>query len=263
MDIRFYTDNDCRTLLGQAEPKLLPIFIAEKHGPYKGDLCRIAALYLHGGYYLDVDIQPLKALDPPPDVDFITAQVPNCNMFFQAVMAIPARHPILKATLESMLIDWYMIPSVMREHNKTEFEVDFFNSKEYEEEKLKHLKSFNLVDDPEKMLMGPVTVCLAFDRQRNTTNPWILDEIENGRRQLYPELIREATGGGCNYIVHDAASKTPYFYSRCRGTWFCPTNTSLPKQDKKRTSFIFHDNALSSSVQTTAASHNHTGPIPR
>jgi len=61
--------------------------------------------------------------------------------------------------------------------------------------------------------MGPVTLPLAFDRQRDTTNPWILKERENGKFKYYPGLIRKATGWGCNFVVHDVAGKTPYFYS--------------------------------------------------
>ncbi|GMI11343.1 hypothetical protein TrLO_g7772 [Triparma laevis f. longispina] len=38
------------------EPRLLPYFINEKLGMFKADMCRVAALYLNGGYYLDIDL---------------------------------------------------------------------------------------------------------------------------------------------------------------------------------------------------------------
>ncbi|KAL3935685.1 MAG: hypothetical protein SGBAC_008839, partial [Bacillariaceae sp.] len=72
VDVLFLLDSDCIHFLEQVEPRLVPVFKGERAGPYKADMCRLAALYVHGGYYLDVDIEPVKALDPQPDVDFIT-----------------------------------------------------------------------------------------------------------------------------------------------------------------------------------------------
>ena len=34
----------------------------EKKGSFKGDICRGAALYVHGGFYMDVDIEALYPL---------------------------------------------------------------------------------------------------------------------------------------------------------------------------------------------------------
>jgi len=73
--------------------------------PFKANIFRIAALHLHGGYYLDFDIQVMTALDLPPDVDFVTVKMEMIKMFFQAFLAAPARPPILKSALESMLND--------------------------------------------------------------------------------------------------------------------------------------------------------------
>jgi len=233
MDVLFYNDKDCINLIKQLEPRFVKIFWTENYGAYRGDMCRIAALYQYGGYYLDVDIQPLQALDPPPGVDFITARMDNGH-FFQAIMAVTPRHPILKATLESMLNDWYMIPSVLREFNQSEAEADFESTliwtkshkEEYTKKRIEHLIGLGLGHDPDReALMGPVTLRIAYDRQKNVTTPWFLDEIENSNEKLYPELIRKEGDEqlrGCNYLVHDAENKAAYFYSRCRGTWLCP-----------------------------------------
>ncbi|KAL3935686.1 MAG: hypothetical protein SGBAC_008840 [Bacillariaceae sp.] len=224
VDVLFLLDSDCIQLLEQVEPRVVPIFKGEKNGPYKADMCRLAGLYIHGGYYLDVDIEPVKALDPGPNVDFITAKMTN-GLFFQAIMALSPGHPVLKSALESMILDWYMIPSIMSENNRTEFSYDFYQSDVYKEKRWQHIGGLGLNHDPKDILMGPMTLRLAFDRHRNVTTPWFLNEDENGKLKLYPDLVRPATkpnSWGCNYMVHDAENKTAYFYSRCRGTWLCP-----------------------------------------
>jgi mannosyltransferase OCH1-like enzyme len=77
VDVLFLTDAQCTRFIAKVDPRLLNPFFTEPNGPYKADICRIAALYLFGGYYFDVDIQVIKALDPEPEVDFITANMVN------------------------------------------------------------------------------------------------------------------------------------------------------------------------------------------
>jgi len=238
VDVMFFDDEDCAKVIAASEPKLVPIFWAEGNGAYRADICRVAALYVYGGYYFDVDIEPIKALDPPPKVDFISAQAGN-RVFFQAVMASPARHPLMKHTLETMLVDWYMIPKIMKDHGKTEYEPHWFRSQDYADLRLEHVLQYGF--DPEHsigILMGPATLRIAFDRQANLTTPWLLDEFENRNEKVYPELIRETPHWGCNFMVHDNATKTPYFYSRCRGTGLCPSfNDEKPFYEEKTESW--------------------------
>ncbi|CAJ1929105.1 unnamed protein product [Cylindrotheca closterium] len=228
VEVLFYTDKECIELLKQVEPKYLPIFQTETFPAYRGDICRTAALYLYGGYYLDVDIETLQALEPPSNADFITAKMQS-GTFFQAIIATTPFHPVLKAALESMLNDWYMIPSVLQEFNKseTEFDSDFFRGPTgvYNARRMEHLQKVLEDVPPDKVLMGPGTLRIAFDRQKNKTTPWFLEEMENSKMKLYPELIRDEGSmiyRGCNYIVHDPGNTTAYFYSRCRGTGYCP-----------------------------------------
>ena len=223
LDVRFLTNADCIRLLEEVEPRLIPVFHYEPLGSYMADMCRLAALHIHGGYYLDVDIEPVQMMEPPPEVDFITSKMTN-GMYFQAVMAASAGHPILKSALESMIIDWYMIPSVLKEFSKTDtFDANFFRSKHYNDRRLKHIGGLGLNHDP--ILMGPMTLRVAFDHNQNATTPWFLLEEDNSKLKLYPKWIRKATfeqSWGCNYMVHDPVNKTAYFYSRCRGTRLCP-----------------------------------------
>ncbi|KAL3928705.1 MAG: hypothetical protein SGBAC_012531 [Bacillariaceae sp.] len=223
VDVLFFDDDDCAQVIAVSEPRLLPIFWAETNGAYRADICRIAALYQYGGYYLDVDIEVIQTLDPSPDVDFITAQAGN-RVFFQAIMASTAGHPLLEHTLETMLVDWYMIPKIMQDHGKTTYEPDWFRGQYYADLRLEHVLQYGF--DPGHsigILMGPATLRIAYDRSLHLTKSWLLEEIENRQSKVYPALVRNTSHWGCNFMVHDNVTKTPYFYSRCRGTALCPS----------------------------------------
>ena len=66
-DHRFYTDADCRDLIRRALPGLLATYDAYPTAIQRSDLFRVAALYLNGGVYLDLDMDclaPLTSLVP-------------------------------------------------------------------------------------------------------------------------------------------------------------------------------------------------------
>jgi len=60
-NVYFLTDKECKEIIQQTEPRLLHRFVNEKIGMLRGDICRISALYLYGGYYMDLD---LRAIHP-------------------------------------------------------------------------------------------------------------------------------------------------------------------------------------------------------
>ena len=131
-EVSFLSDNDCLNVIEKAEPRLLHHFMNETRGEFKADICRVAELYLHGGYYFDIDIgvkEPidLDALDipsyPAPDAmhqlrmlkantlikpkqdDIVTfATVYNRQgRFFQAFTAAMPRHPVIQTSLKYMV----------------------------------------------------------------------------------------------------------------------------------------------------------------
>ncbi len=56
-NVLFYDDDGCIKLIQElGDDVLASLFMLEDKGMLKGDMCRIVALYLHGGYYFDVDI---------------------------------------------------------------------------------------------------------------------------------------------------------------------------------------------------------------
>mmetsp|Transcript_2806 Transcript_2806/g.4061 ORF Transcript_2806/g.4061 Transcript_2806/m.4061 type:complete len:416 (-) Transcript_2806:229-1476(-) len=216
VDVCFLDDNKCLKVIEQVEPRLVQPFQSENIGPYKADICRIAALYLCGGYYFDVDIQALEPLKPEPHIDFITAIDPHKKGFFQAVLATSPSHPVLKLTFDSMINDWYFNP-VMAKHNMTgntsTFDPDIFYS-----EDAKKILHKNVGHD----LMGPITIYRAYFRYNRTNTSWILKEIDNLNDQnRYHHLRRRQYSWSCHMIVHDEDTRTPYFFSRVVGTPLC------------------------------------------
>jgi hypothetical protein len=241
----FLDDVECLALIKQHEPRLVRPYQQELYGAYKGDICRMVALYQTGGYYFDIDIEVLKPLVPKKNnqtpTTFITSWVmggPSVKGFFQAVLCATPKNPIIAAGIQSMIDDWYYNEKViskfrdswyLKEEQKEVggsimpvFNESVFFSKPYQTE-LSKFHAFRF--------MGPSTLWKGWEaalqtRTTTTTSHWLLEEIDlrikrNGGSQ-YPKMNRQETYWGCNFLVHDPNDRTPYFYSRCRGTPGCP-----------------------------------------
>lgn len=150
--VSFVTDKDCIKLLRKAERRLVRHFLLERRGELKADLCRAAELYLHGGYYFDVDIGVIEPVNfdtlhasslPGPDAlthlramkrgvpplkigkdDIVTfATVYNkYGQFFLGFTAATPLHPVLKKSLEYMVayydgtLSQVLPQSILEEH---------------------------------------------------------------------------------------------------------------------------------------------------
>lgn len=247
-NVHFLTDNDCRRIIEEvttAPPppgrnntkkknglsKLLAIFDKERVGMFRGDICRIAALYKHGGYYLDLDIKTLTPYvvggggrggtrdgsgDDSKDGDysFVTVAQTQDNRpveqapFFQAFIASTAGHPILKRALEVTMIEYY---ERHPKYRKYKFGSD-------------HMGTITLSSAYYEVLNidannngGSSNVTAAIERSGDGNNDYhLLEEINIGSEpEWYGNVTRqEGKGCCCNYIVHDPIRQTPYFFSR-------------------------------------------------
>ena len=99
--IWFLDDTDCRALVQEAEPGLVIYFDQERKGEFKSDMCRAAALYLQGGYYFDIDMEALEAVQLDPNITFASVIMQD-GKFFQSFMASEPKSPILKHSLRLM-----------------------------------------------------------------------------------------------------------------------------------------------------------------
>jgi hypothetical protein len=205
-EVVFLTDIDCVRVLKATEPRLLKYFKKEE-GMYKADMCRVAELLLHGGYYFDVDLLAVHPVSPSESVGFSTVRGSNWPKFgfFQAFTACAPGHPILRKSLDILL--------------------EVYQGKR-----------------KRKGWIGPATMQIAYEQYLNETLPeeasrdlLLFDEVaikyvQKKKQPKYllgvPQQNLPRNGfrrAACNFVVYDDA--TQYFFSRVNGTYGCGMKT--------------------------------------
>jgi hypothetical protein len=255
-EVKYLTDGECLLLIELAKEELLAPFRVETNNDFKYDICRIAALYLYGGYYFDVEVQvidPVLLRSGNEKVSFITAVEASEKGFFEAFVASSPKHPILKRTLDKMA-EYYNEAYVEFEMGGDMADDDYVRKPGGDDDdgtmgkgmmndrrggdddsgKLGYIDAMvqqaKMEQDPSWKL-GPRTLKDAYislsPEARGET--LLLQEInldppeEHGH--WYPNVERRRDVPNqqccCNYIVHDPRTKTPYLYSRAAKTKFC------------------------------------------
>uniref|UniRef100_A0A0G4F6P8 Alpha 1,4-glycosyltransferase domain-containing protein n=1 Tax=Chromera velia CCMP2878 TaxID=1169474 RepID=A0A0G4F6P8_9ALVE len=107
-DVLFLDNQDCREVIHETMGGVMVAhFDLEPYGPYKADVCRVAALDKFGGFYLDTDMGIITPVHNavPPEVTFSTAvefgystadRAKHGGGFFQSFLASVPSHPVLK-----------------------------------------------------------------------------------------------------------------------------------------------------------------------
>jgi len=223
VDYTFLTDEDCIHALNQTEPDLIGWFISGSlEGMYKADLCRAAYLFLHGGYYFDVDILVVRPYVAPKDARFVTVKGDNfpAEGFFQAFLAAEKGNDIVRRSLKMMrealwgerprgkylgptaLMEAWMevehvtnVSNVQNGKNGIHLlaEVDLMNSTSIS----KHVKLVNVL------------------ASNDGTHLYQRVPISGGDERC------QFSGGACNVVVISELDETLYFYSRVLGTKWC------------------------------------------
>ncbi|EED95055.1 predicted protein [Thalassiosira pseudonana CCMP1335] len=78
-------------------------FTSKAIGVYKSDVCRMAQLYLHGGIYLDNDLElmsPAILEDLESGFDVVSAISLTKKEIFQAILGAPPGHPLIHRAME-------------------------------------------------------------------------------------------------------------------------------------------------------------------
>lgn len=107
LSVRYFNDAACRAYLESNDPDLVAFFDAEKHGSYRGDLCRTSVLAREGGFYVDLDMQlrvPLKKL-VDDNTTFMTARAAYGGALNALIGTVPDS-PVMLSTLKHMR-KWY------------------------------------------------------------------------------------------------------------------------------------------------------------
>ena len=238
-------DNDyCLALIQAIYPDLVPYFLKEKEGCYKGDICRLAALYLYGGYYFDVDIEVIEPLvvSPPPTnhVSFMTSIDLNQVGMFQAFLVASPRHPLIKANLDAILIHYrhrpmpggyVMGPMTLAEAYRAMVGPDIARKRNLPHDKWERIRPqpaknvanyHNYSLEIAKYIPKLLDEAKEFDRsilllqEMNLTPNYNLES----KRRKRPEGDEYTTR--CNVIVADPETSTAYFFARVVGSDNCP-----------------------------------------
>lgn len=252
--VMFFTDEMCLSALRNpsvGQHFLATMFEMETTGAYKADICRVAALYLHGGQYFDTDLLVRYPKDDILGGDPVGFAVPTAysfspkdsKSFFQAYVASAPRHPLLKLAFEEMQ-KWYSVrqyklcsatdgsSSFERSRSRLQFLFSamsrflFSAPSSFCSQLWANSFSKDGVEPEPEGWMGTVTMRKAYDRYQSSE---FLSEFgrvrlfkeakieDNQMPSLYEAVERQHGKGLCDYIVYDPLSKKVLFYSRIVG----------------------------------------------
>jgi hypothetical protein len=201
--------------------RLADHFDEEPIGSYKGDLCRVAALYETGGYYFDVDIDVIEPVVVPRGVGLVSVMEPGGAVLhlsenrvytpgvFQAFIAIAPEHPVLRESLRLMYRHYQGTYDYIHKyhgcHNCNLGTKTFKDS----------LDAYVLANQPH----------ISWDSQLVQMLKEGVVHEEPGFGDLPP--VR-GVGDACQYFVFDPQSHRPKFYSRIPGasSICCPLEDS-------------------------------------
>jgi hypothetical protein len=100
----FLNDTDCRAAVYAAKPNLLSYYDQEVQKSWKGDICRVAALYLTGGYYFDVSAEIVSPWLPDHNVTLVAAVDLGKTRYLRSFLASERKGRILEEALDIMLL---------------------------------------------------------------------------------------------------------------------------------------------------------------
>lgn len=109
----FYDDQECREFLQKHyHENVIQTYDAILPGAYKADFFRYCELYVHGGWWFDIDILSLGSIDSiiPPQTEFACCRDieeafdPDVQYaLYQAMLGASPGHPILEMTIRQII----------------------------------------------------------------------------------------------------------------------------------------------------------------
>lgn len=212
--VSYLNDNDCLKIIQRVEPRLAFPFQREPMGKYRGDICRIAALYEAGGYYFDTDMEVIQPLSIPPHITFVTVRCPySQSCFFQSFIAVAPQHPLLKINL-NLLVNYYQAGN---QTLGTQWD------------------KFHELLGPNSLYLSYKNFMAEFGTEEYLMEQWPVDtmlEESHLSHTQYHHIPYRGQNFNCNYIVHNATQNEVYFYSRILGSSAeCPLTESTARSD--------------------------------
>ena len=234
----YLSDTDCITAINATEPELIPHFTNDNlEGMFKADICRIAYIYIHGGYYFDVDLLVVKPFVAPRNVSFVTVKGEgrsdgtDFRGFFQAFIASEPHNIIIRRSLSIMLDilmgkraaknNMYLGPGSLMEAwievmNITDISMSNNNNDNNNDSGVYLLQEVNLNNNEQTSKYTNLSNILS---SSSSSDSDLLQRVPSSHTQ---DCVL-STGGWnvCNYVVMDDVDGSMYFYSRVLGTPFC------------------------------------------
>lgn len=108
MKTRYLSDSQCRMYVRQhCDDELAEFYNAEKAGHFRGDICRAAVLFHEGGFYADLDLEPVLPFNALVDnsTKFMSVFTHD-GAILNALMAVVPESPVMKETLLE-IHQWY------------------------------------------------------------------------------------------------------------------------------------------------------------
>ena len=100
-EYRLWTDKDAHRLIEKELPNLLPTFDSYPYSIQRADVLRLAALYIYGGIYLDLDIICLKPLDQLRAYQLVLPRTMPVGLSNDFIISEP-RHPFILQVLNDL-----------------------------------------------------------------------------------------------------------------------------------------------------------------
>mmetsp|Transcript_4090 Transcript_4090/g.9551 ORF Transcript_4090/g.9551 Transcript_4090/m.9551 type:complete len:328 (+) Transcript_4090:47-1030(+) len=178
-------------------------FAEEEVGMVKSDLCRLAMLYLYGGYYFDTDILPVVSMRDQldKDVTFSTVVASGNEAFFQAFLAASPRHPLIAKAIHRFK-DWY--------HELRQPGVD---PGQMRSELANGNIGTSLLKQAYRSWSGQ-DVQLKVTHHNGHVSRFFLESAIMDLPISYSSALPGRSDGFCNYAVVDPSSQTLLMYSR-------------------------------------------------
>ena len=211
--VTFHDDAACLSLLNRTVGNLEMHVAKETNGQRKAHICMVAAIYKHGGYFADPDLNFRLQMREfvQTDTTFISSYAVGFkDRFFQGFAGCTARHPIMRLYLD-----------LMQEVYDGKYEKECFSDS--------------------KCNMGPRILYEAFSkwnkRQEIPNHVQILDEHWKQSNPQIDKAVPSQDGIGCccDVVVFDPKTLAVPFYVRFPGhTWFCVDRSlvkDLPKEE--------------------------------
>ena len=110
-NITFFDDQECASFLRKHySGQFVSLFRQIPDGPIKSDMVRICFLYIFGGVYYDIDInpyRPISAILKEPGITFCTVRSHNQHNVFQGFIASVPENPILRHCINRFYLNGY------------------------------------------------------------------------------------------------------------------------------------------------------------